>query len=42
LDEPTSSVDGEMEKVIGQMLGELKDTTRVMITHREGIMGYCD
>ena len=42
LDEPTSSVDKETEQIIGGILSELKGTTRIMITHREGVLHYCD
>jgi ABC-type bacteriocin/lantibiotic exporter with double-glycine peptidase domain len=42
LDEPTSSVDRETEDIVGQILSELTNTTRVMISHREGILDYCD
>lgn len=42
LDEPTSSLDAEMEERVGALLGELKGTTRVLITHREKILRYCD
>lgn len=42
LDEPTSSVDRETEQIIGKILAELKETTRIIITHREGILHYCD
>jgi ABC-type multidrug transport system fused ATPase/permease subunit len=42
LDEPTSSVDAETEQIIGEILLKLKDTTRIMITHREGILEFCD
>ncbi len=42
LDEPTSSLDTVMEERVAEVLSELKGTTRVLITHREKILGYCD
>jgi ABC-type bacteriocin/lantibiotic exporter with double-glycine peptidase domain len=42
LDEPTSSLDVQTQQAVGILLSELKNTTRIMITHREGILDYCD
>ena len=42
LDEPSSSLDQQTENIVGDMLSELKGITRVMVTHREGILRYTD
>lgn len=42
LDEPTSSVDLETEKIVGRLLKQYSSCTRIMITHREGILAFCD
>lgn len=42
LDEPTSALDHETEQIVGQILAELKGVTRIIVTHREGILYYTD
>ena len=42
LDEPTSSLDAQTEQIVGELLCELTGVTRVMVTHREGILRFTD
>lgn len=42
LDEPTSSLDLETERKIAETLKEFNDCTRIMVTHREALLKYCD
>ncbi len=43
LDEATSSLDGENERVVLQLLTQLKEsTTIVLVTHRESVIPWCD
>lgn len=42
LDEPTSSLDLETERKIAEVLKEYKNCTRIMITHRDALLKYCD
>ena len=42
LDEPTSSLDQIAEEKVMNLLNNLKDTTKIMITHREGLLKHMD
>lgn len=42
LDEPSSALDSETEQIVGEILSELKGVTRIIVTHREGILYYTD
>jgi ABC-type bacteriocin/lantibiotic exporter with double-glycine peptidase domain len=42
MDEPTSALDSHTERIVGEILSELKGITRIIVTHREGILQYTD
>jgi ABC-type lipoprotein export system ATPase subunit len=42
LDEPTSNLDFETEKLVCDLVNDVCKTTLVIITHREAIKDICD